>query len=174
MHMSEQQGGGSPTGDRRHVGGELIVPVAGLLFTIYYFSTIIESPWTAQVSAFFVGAILTALIVAFLIKTGIEWTRGAVDLKAGPIADPIALVPKRIALLALTIGYIVVIPYLGFTLTTFVFMVSAMALLSNGKRLGFIVGLGAAVAVGGWALFILAFHTRFPAGPFERLMQSIL
>jgi len=46
--------------------------------------------------------------------------------------------------------------------------------LSGGKRLGFIVGLSAAVAVAGWALFILAFETRFPVGPFERLMQSVL
>ena len=48
-----------------------------------------------------------------------------------------------------------------------------MALLSDGKRIGFIIGLSAAVAVAGWALFILAFDTRFPVGPFERLMQSI-
>jgi Tripartite tricarboxylate transporter TctB family len=172
--MSDQQGGGSSVGDKRHVGGELIIPIAGLLFTIYYFSTIIESPWTAQVSAFFIGAILIVLIVAFLIKTGIEWKRGTVDFKAGPVAEPIALAPKRAALLALTIGYIVIIPYFGFTLTTFVFMASAMVLLAEGKRLGFIVGLSALIAVGGWALFILAFHTRFPAGPFERLMQSFL
>ena len=171
--MSERQGG-SPAGDKRHVGGELIIPIAGLAFTIYYFSTIIDSPWTAQVSAFFVGAILIALILAFLVKTGIEWTRGAVDLKAGPVAEPIALAPKRIVLLALTIGYIVVIPYLGFTITTFVFMASSMALLSGGKRLGFIVLLSAIVALAGWALFILAFHTRFPAGPFEQLMRSVL
>lgn len=172
--MSEQQGGGPPAGDKRHVGGELIIPIAGLAFTIYYFSTILESPWTAQVSAFFVGAVLIALIVAFLVKTAIDWTRGAVDLKAGPIADPVALMPKRLVLLALTIGYIFIIHYLGFTLTTFLFMASAMALLSNGKHLAFIVGLSAAVAVAGWALFILAFEIRFPAGPFEWLMKAIL
>jgi len=172
--MSERQGGGSPAGDKRHVGGELIIPIAGLAFTIYYFSTIIDSPWTAQVSAFFVGAILIALILAFLVKTGIEWTRGAVDLKAGPVAEPIALAPKRIVLLALTIGYIVVIPYLGFTITTFVFMTSAMALLSGGKRFVFIATLSAIVALAGWTLFILAFDTRFPAGPFEQLMRSVL
>lgn len=171
--MSEGNGG-SPAGDKRHAGGDLVIPVAGLAFTIYYFSTIIDSPWTAQVSAFFVGAILIALIVAFLLKTALDYRQGSVDVKPGPIADPIGLMPKRLLLLALTVGYIVVIPYLGFTLTTFLFMASAMALLADGRRLGFIVGLSAAVAVGGWALFILAFETRFPFGPFERLMQSVL
>jgi hypothetical protein len=172
--MSERQGGESPAGDKRHAGGELIIPVAGLAFTVYYFSTIIESPWTAQVSAFFVGAILIALILAFLVKTAAEWKRGAVDFKAGTIAEPLGLMSKRLMLLALTVGYIVVISYLGFTITTFLFMVAAMALLADGKRLGFIVILSAAVALGGWALFILAFHTRFPAGPFEQLMRSVL
>jgi Tripartite tricarboxylate transporter TctB family len=171
--MSEQQGGGSPAGGKRHVGGELIIPVAGLLFTVYYFSTILESPWTAQVSAFFVGAILIALILAFLVKTASDWRSGAVDFKAGSIAEPLALMPKRLVLLGLTIGYIFVISYLGFTITTFLFMVTAMSLLSNGKRLTFIVGLSVAVAVAGWALFILAFEIRFPAGPFEWLMKSI-
>jgi hypothetical protein len=171
--MSEGTGGDQPA-EKRHIGGELIIPIAGLLFTIYYFSTILESPWTAQVSAFFVGAILIALIVAFLIKVGIERARGTVDLAAGSIAEPTSLLPKRFVLLALTIGYIFVISYLGFTITTFLFMASAMALLSDGKRLGFIVALSAAVAVAGWALFILAFDTRFPVGPFERLTQSIL
>jgi hypothetical protein len=172
--MSERQGGGSPAGDKRHAGGELIVPIAGLAFTLYYFSTIIDSPWTAQVSAFFVGAILITLILVFLVKTAAEWRRGAVDFRAGPIAEPVALLPKRLVLLALTVGYIFVIDYLGFTITTFLFMVAAMALLADGKRLGFIVALSAAVALGGWALFILAFHTRFPAGPFEQLMRSVL
>lgn len=171
--MSEEPGGDQPA-EKRHIGGELIIPIAGLLFTIYYFSTILESPWTAQVSAFFVGAILIALIVAFLIKVGIERARGTVDLAAGSIAEPTRLLPKRFVLLVLTVGYIFVISYLGFTITTFLFMASAMALLSDGKRIGFIVGLSAAVAVAGWALFILAFETRFPVGPFERLMQSIL
>ena len=172
--MSEAQGGGSPAGDKRHVGGELIIPIAGLLFTIYYFSTIIHSPWTAQVSAFFVGAVLIALIVAFLVKTGLDHRRGLVDFGAGPIAEPLALLPKRLMLLALTVGYIYIIHLLGFTLTTFLFMLAAMALLADGKRLGFITLLSAVVALGGWALFILAFHTRFPAGPFEQLMRAVM
>jgi hypothetical protein len=172
--MSEGRNGEPVPGDKRHVGGELVIPVAGLLFTIYYFSTIIESPWTAQVSAFFVGAILIALILAFIVKIGLEWKRGEVDFHAGPIADPRRLIPKRIALFVLTVGYIVVIPYLGFTITTFLFMVSAMTLLADGKRLGFIVVLSVAIAIGGWALFILAFDTRFPAGPFELLMRAVL
>lgn len=163
-----------PASDRRPVGGELIIPVAGLAFTAYYFSTILDSPWTAQVSAFFVGTILTALILAFLVKTAIAYSSGLVDFRLGAVGEPRGFMPKRLILLALTIGYIFTIHLLGFTLTTFLFMTTAIAVLADGRRLGFIVGLSAVVSLAGWALFILAFDTRFPVGPFERLMDTLI
>ena len=160
--------------EKRHVGGDLIIPIAGLLFTAYYFSTIWNSVWTAQVSAFFIGAILTLLNVIFLIKTGIGLRRGDVDLKAGAIGEPRGLMPTRYILLALTIGYIITVQFAGFTLTTFLFMAAAMSLLTRGKRIGFIIALSAVFSFAGWALFIYAFRTRFPIGPFERLMEYLL
>lgn len=172
--MSEDTDEGSPESRKRHVGGELVIPAAALIFTAYYFSTILDSPWTAQVSAFFVGAILIALIVAFFIKTALAYKAGTVDLALGPLVEPLAFLPKRLALLALTVGYIIVIHYLGFTLTTFLFMAASMLLLTNGRNVGFILLLGAIVSVAGWALFILAFETRFPSGPFEVLMEMLV
>ena len=59
--MDEQSGRQKP--EPRAIGGELIIPVAALALTIYYFTTIIDVPWSAQVSAFFVGAILILLIM---------------------------------------------------------------------------------------------------------------
>ena len=172
--MSEGAGDETPSTDKRHVGGELVIPIAGLAFTIYYFSTILDSPWTAQVSAFFVGAILIALITAFLIKTVAAYMAGEVDFAPGPLAEPLSFLPKRVALLGLTVGYIIVIHYLGFTITTFLFMAASMLLLSNGRNIAFILGLSLVVSVAGWALFILAFETRFPVGPFEALMNTLI
>lgn len=172
--MSEGAGDETPSTDKRHVGGELVIPIAGLAFTIYYFSTILDSPWTAQVSAFFVGAILIALITAFLIKTVVAYMAGEVDFAPGPLAEPLSFLPKRVALLGLTVGYIIVIHYLGFTITTFLFMAASMLLLSNGRNIAFILGLSLVVSVAGWALFILAFETRFPIGPFEALMNTLI
>jgi hypothetical protein len=95
------------------------------------------------------------------------------DLRLGELIRPTALLPKRLSLLALTIGYIMVIEWLGFTLTTFLFLASSMLLLNDGRRPAFILGLAAAVALGGWLLFIVAFHTRFPAGPLEHLLRAL-
>ena len=160
--------------EKKHLGGELVIPVAALLFTIYYFTTIIDVPWTAQVSAFFVGTVLSLCILIFIVRVALMVRRGEADLGLGRLVEPVNYIPKRLALLGLTIGYILVIRWGGFTLTTFVFLALAMTLLNEGRRKGFIVALSAVLALSGWLLFIVAFETRFPAGPFETLMKGLI
>ena len=157
----------------RPVGGELIIPIAAVAFTLYYFSSIIASPWEAQVNAFFVGSILLALVAILLIKTARDLIAGQADLGLGNLIEPAAVIPKRLILLLLAIGYVAVIEWLGFTLTTFAFLTAAMLILNDGRRPGFVLGLAAALALGGYVLFIVAFQTRFPAGPFERLVEAV-
>ncbi len=157
----------------RSIGGELIIPVAALAFTVYYITTIIDVPWTAQVSALFVGGILILLLLIFFIRTAVSLGRGEVSLRVGEIVEPVLFVPRRIVLLALTIGYVLLIQWAGFTITTFVFLFLAMLLLNEGRKKGLILILSAVFAIGGWLLFIVAFETRFPAGPFEQFMKGL-
>jgi len=159
---------------RRPVGGELIIPIAAVAFTLYYFTTIIDSPWEAQVNAFFVGSILIMLVAILLIRLGRELIAGEANLRLGELIQPIAVAPKRLLVLLLAIGYVTVLDWLGFTLTTFAFLAAAMLVLSNGRRPGFVLGLAAALALGGYLLFMVAFQTRFPAGPVEWLLGSAL
>jgi hypothetical protein len=158
----------------RPVGGDLIIPIAALAFTLYYFSSIISSPWEAQVNAFFVGSILIVLVAVQLVRSGRQLLIGEGDLRLGDLVGPSAIFCKRLLLLLLTIGYVVVIEWLGFTLTTFLFLAAAMLLLNDGRRPGFIVGLAAALALGGYLLFIAAFQTRFPEGPLEHLLGAVI
>ena len=160
--------------DRKPVGGELIIPIMAFAFTLYYFWTILDVPWSAQVSAFFVGSILIVLLIVFFIRVAGLVKRGEASLEIGPLINPKAYIPKRLALLGLTLGFIFVVQYLGFTITVFLFLSSAMLLLSNGKNKGFIFSLSAVLALSGWALFIWAFETRFPAGPFETMMKGLI
>ena len=164
---------GSPR-RRRALGGDLIIPIAAVAFTLYYFSTILRSPWEAQVNAFFVGSILIALVLILLVKLGRELAAGTASLRIGALIEPRRIAPKRLILLGLAIAYAILIPWLGFTLTTFAFLALAMLLLNDGERAGFVLGLAATLALVGWLLFIVAFQTRFPAGPFERLMELVL
>jgi hypothetical protein len=169
--MSQDQ---RTAGGRKPVGGELIIPVVGLIFTLYYFSTILQSPWEAQVAAFFVGSILIGLILIFLVKTAFLLTRGTARLDFSPLFTPVGITLTRLALFGLTLGYLLAIPYFGFTFTTFLFLAAAFLLLQQEKRPVLAVGLATGLSLAGYLLFIVAFDTRFPRGPFEELMRGIL
>ena len=170
--MNNETGSGKP--EREPIGGELVIPVAAFIFTLYYFWTIIDVPWTAQVSAFFVGTILIGLIGAFVFRCVSRIRSGEASLQMGPLFAPTSYVPKRLALLGLTLGFIIFVQYLGFTITVFLFLSGAMLLLSSGRKKVFIISLAAILSLAGWALFLWAFNTRFPAGPFENMMKGLL
>ncbi len=159
---------------KRALGAELVIPVAALLFTLYYFYTILDSPWTAQASAFFVGTILIVLVLIFIALTFRWVAKGEGDWSFHTLFEPHNYVRLRLALFALTVGYIAVISFLGFTITTFLFLLLAMLLLNRGRRAKLSMSLAAILSVGGYLLFIVAFDTNFPEGPFETLMNGIL
>lgn len=158
----------------RSMGAELVIPAGALGFVLYYFLTIIDSPWTAQVSAVFVGSILVVLVLGFAIQAVRVVGRGEGDWGFAELTHPKSFVNTRLYLLALTIGYIVAINWLGFTITTFLFLFLAMALLNQGRRIKLSLGLAAALSISGYLLFIVAFKTRFPFGPFENLLEPLL
>ncbi len=170
--MAENPSSENP--ESKPIGGELLLPAAALLFTLYYFWTIIDTPWTAQVSAFFVGSILIVLIIMFGVRTWRQLQRGEVNLRIGGLIEPRDFIPKRFILLALTIGYIYLVTFLGFTITTFLFLSLTMLLLGEGQRKMLVFILSAVLALSGWLLFIYAFDTSFPAGPFEVMMKGLL
>lgn len=167
--MSDEQ-----ADSRKSVGAELIIPGAALVFTLYYFSTIYDSPWTAQVAAFFVGAILIALILAFTVRTFVSVARGEADLSMKAIVEPLSFLPIRVGLIGLTILFTIVIDWGGFTLTSFVFMSLTMIMLNRGRSKRLAVFVAACFSLAGYFLFIVAFEIRFPKGPFETLMQGVL
>lgn len=159
---------------RRQLGGELVIPVLAIAFTLYYFSTIWNSPWTAQVSAFAVGGILLLVCAIFIARCAIWLRAGSASLGFGNLLSRDDIATGRVGLLATTLGYSIFIDRLGFTLTTFLFLALSMIILSKGHRPVFITAISAVMALGGWAVFIWAFDTRFPRGWFEATMQAVL
>lgn len=170
--MDNESNSGEP--EKKHIGSDLVIPAVALVFTLYYFSTIINSPWTAQVSAFFIGAVLIALIGAFFIYSLLSLRRGEADLGFQRLTEPLSFIPRRAALFALTIFFIFFVEWGGFTITVFIFLSGAMLLLSRGRNWKFILALSAVLAIGGYFLFVYAFEVRFPKGPFEMMMAQVL
>lgn len=158
---------------KRQLGAELIIPALALAFTLYYFSTVWNSPWTAQVNAFFVGAILISVIVIFFIGAARDLFAGRASLSASKLIAPVAILPKRLGFMALTLAYLVLIHWLGYTLSTLLFLLGSMLLLGGGKRP--LVCLIASLAMSGvgWLVFIHLFQKRLPHGPLEDLLSAV-
>jgi hypothetical protein len=145
-----------------------------IAFTLYYFTTIWNSPWTAQVSAFLVGGVLLLTCGLFVIRCIIWLMRGEGTLGFGNLVNMEDIRTGRIGLFATTIGFCFLIEPLGFTLTTFLFLLVSMTILGKAQRTVLVVLLSAVISFIGWAVFILAFDTRFPRGAFERFMEAML
>ncbi len=159
---------------KRQLGGELVIPVLAIAFTIYFFSTIWNSPWTAQVSTFLVGGILLTVCGLFVIRCVLWLRQGRANLGFGNLFSREDIATGRIGLFATTVAFCVFIDRLGFTLTAFLFLALSMLILSKGKKPLLITVISAVVALGGWAVFIWAFDTRFPRGLFENAMAAVL
>ena len=178
--MDNEMNTGEP--EKKHIGADLVIPAVAVIFTLYYFSTIINWPWnpderyiswTAQVSAFFIGSVLIALIAAFAIYKFMEIRQGKADLGFQRLTEPFSFMPTRAGLFALTISYIFFVDWGGFTITTFIFLGAAMLLLNRGRNWKFILALSVVLSVGGYFLFVYAFEVRFPKGPFEIMMAQV-
>ena len=158
----------------RQLGGELVIPILAIAFTLYYFSTIWNSPWTAQVSAFLVGGVLMTVCGLFIVRSALNIRRGEGSLGFRNLVSRDDWRTGRVGLFAATFGYCVLVDPLGFTLATFLFLLAGMSVLSRGRHVGRIAWVSAVIALVGWAVFIRAFDTRFPRGWFEVWMKSVL
>ena len=133
--------------EKRPRGGELVIPGVAIAFSLYYFSTILDSPWTAQVSAFFIGAVLILLSLAFMVRTWVELRRGKASLRFTSLVNRTDLSSGRLGLFAITLGYILLIDWAGFTITTYFFLFFSMLLLNRGRKAGFAAALSAIMAL---------------------------
>ncbi len=163
----------SVSAKRRSVGGEMIIPVAGILFTLYYFTTIVNAPWTAQVNAFFLGTVLIALSLLLIGLRVRALVRGTVVFSFCELIEPVAILGKRATLLGIGIAYVLIVDWAGFTISTFLLLFAGMLAL-GARGIGRVGLIAAGLAVAGWALFILAFGTHLPYGPFENLMKGLI
>lgn len=151
------------------VGGDLVLPILALLYGSYYLYSIVGLPFEAQVNGLFIVAVLFLLIAVLLVRTGRDWARGTVTLRLDRLLEPVALLPRRIAFLLLTFGSLLAIRWLGFTLTTFLFMLSSMIALGN-RSWRMLLTVAGATAAGGYVFFIAILDARFPHGPLEQLL----
>jgi hypothetical protein len=154
------------------IGGDFIIPVLSLAFAAYYFYTVSDMAIGAIFSSVMVGAGLVVLSVILLIRLVARILRGRADLRLGALLYPMGMHKTRFALLGLSVLYVVLMPLLGFTLGTMLFLFMGMLILGVRSRKA-LAWIPLVMSVGGYALFIVTLETRLPRGPIESILSSV-
>lgn len=157
---------------KRSIGADLVIPVVAAGYALYYIYTILDYPIEAQINGLFLGLVLCLLVAIMLVRSALQWMRGEVDFGMRRLLAPVSMIPARLAFMALTIAYIVVIPWLGFALTTYLFILGCLLALGVRSRRTLLL-MPLLSAAGGYVFFIAMLNTRFPKGPVERLLEGV-
>lgn len=158
--------------DRKQVGSDLIIPVFGIAYAIYYVYSVWEFPAEAQRSGLFLAGLLSFLCALFFLRIAVVALRGKAELEFTALLGPPEGRLRRLGFVALIAAYLLTVRTLGFTLSTFSFLFfgSMLAGLESVRRAA---AFAAVAAIAGWLFFIVLLGTRFPLGPFEALMAQV-
>ncbi|QIB34564.1 tripartite tricarboxylate transporter TctB family protein [Ancylobacter pratisalsi] len=153
-------------------GADWIIPILGAGFATYYLISIKDLAWEAKVSGVFCAVVLFLLIAIFALRTAIGVARGTHYLEWRSLYESHKLAIVRGALFALTVANVALIPWAGFTLSTFGFLFTCFLWLErmSARRAAIVAG---SLALFGYVLFVLILRTALPPGPFERLVSAL-
>lgn len=152
---------------------DLIIPGIAVAYAIYYIASVWAFPFEAQISGFLLGSILIVLCAVFFGRFVWQALRGGTIGGVATLLGEGQLRYQRLVFLTFIIASIAAVPWGGFTLTTFLFL-SASLLLFGVRPVHKALLVAAGAAIGGWIFFIVLLGTRFPRGPFERLVAWLV
>ena len=160
------------TESRKAYGADLVIPVLAGAFTIYFLWTIAGLEWEAKANGIFVGAALLLLVAVQMVRALVGMAKGRGRLTFGPLLEPREALPKRLGMMAITIAFVIVVPWLGLGLGLFAALAAGFAVMGvrPWRRVfltSFIVAVVAAV------LFNAVLDTGLPKGPVEKLIERV-
>jgi hypothetical protein len=157
---------------RATTGGDWVIPVVALAFATYYLVSIQDLVWEAKIAAVFVAVVLYALIGIFALKTVFGLRRRRLRIDFSPLWENGELFRIRALLFGLAALSVAALPWAGFTLSTFGFLLATFLWLEKmPARLALITA--GALALAGYVLFIAILRTAFPFGPFEFAVHAL-
>ncbi len=167
MSDSPSRPGGKPS-----LGADLIIPGLGVALAAYFFVTVNEMPWEAKANAFALGTALLLLVAIFGVRVAMKVARGEATLGFDKLFDRPSAQWKRLWLIVSLIGFIALLPWLGFTLSLFLGMLASM-LVMGVREPKPLIGTALGVAVCCYLMFIALLDTNFPRGPVEILLAPL-
>lgn len=159
--------------DRKRVGSDLILPVVGTCYAIYYVASVWDFPVEARRSGLFLAGLLIILCSLFFLRTAIQALRGKVEWEFTALLGPREGRLQRFGFLVLIGAYLMFVQTLGFTISTFLFLLIG-SLLAGIPGLRKALVFSAVASILGYLFFIQLLGTRFPRGPFEQLVTALV
>ena len=156
------------------LGADLIIPVGTILFAVYYLHTVWDLPWQAKAAGLGIAGAMATVLALLAIRFLRDWSAGRADLKLGDLAFPTVTLAQRLGLLSAALAFVFVMPLVGFTLGLFLFLMAGMIILSGLSQLKSATIIALLVSIGGYLLFIVFIRARFPHGPVETLLGSMI
>jgi hypothetical protein len=161
-----------PPDERPAAGGDLIIPVMAIAFTLYFLGTTWGLVWEAKANGVVIG---TVLILLCLVQIGLLLRRiqgGYVLARVAPLLGGPVLAWRRLATVASLVLFILLLPYTGTTLGLILTALAIMLVLgARDFRMLVVLPLGIAAAV--YLLFIAFLDSRLPHGPIEHLITAL-
>lgn len=158
---------------QRPAGADLIIPFLALAFAGYFFFSIADLQWEAKANGVLIGTALVVLILAQLVRMGLEVARGKANMAMTPLLEPRDVLLPRVALVAITITFIATLPWLGLTLGLFLGLAAQLWALGIRKRKQLVlIPLITAATV--YLLFIAVLDSAFPHGPVEHAITALI
>jgi hypothetical protein len=160
------------TDTQTETGGDWVIPVIALSFATYYLYSITDLVWEAKIAAVFVAGMLYLLIGIFALKTVFGLRRGKLRIGFRSLWENGPLFRERALLFGLAVLSVALLPWAGFTLSTFGFLLASFLWLEKMPLKTALITAGS-LSLAGYILFIAILRTAFPAGPFELAVHAL-
>lgn len=153
---------------------ELIIPVAAVLFGIYYLSTVWSLPFQAKVVGLYVASGIALLCLLLVVRFARELMSGKKSWSFhGFFADPVTE-GRRWGVLAATCLFILLMPVLGFVVSIFLFVLSTVLLVGGLTRIKAALVVATSITVISFGVFILFVQVRFPLTAIDEYIKNLV
>jgi len=155
--------------ERKALGGDLVIPVAAIAFTAYFLHSTSGLQWEAKANGVIIGIALIVLCAIQIARIGIHVAREHGSLSLSTLVSPPDAFRKRVGIMAITVAFVVTLPWLGLGLGLFVALAAGFWLLGvRGPRHVLLVSFAVVAVCEG--LFTFALDIGLPRGPVELLL----
>jgi hypothetical protein len=153
---------------------ELIIPVAAILFALYYLSTVWALPFQAKVVGIYVSAAIGILSLILFVRFAGQIASRQKSLSfRGFFSEPVNEI-RRWGVMGATALFIALMPFTGFVVTMFFYVLTIVLLVGGREKLRAAFIIAFSITAIAFAIFILAVNVRFPLSAVDELLKALV